>query len=284
VDPGRPSATAFRVAMRRAAHQLLDEPRVLDDPVALRIIGPTKAGALRADRAAHASRFARALRAFLVVRSRLAEDTLAEAVARGVTQYVVLGAGLDTFAYRNPFPGGRLRVFEVDHPATQAWKRELLAKTRIAVPPDVTFVPVDFAAQALGDALGAAGFRTDVPSFFSWLGVTMYLEREAVLGTLGWIATRTPAGGGIVFDYARARSTLDWFERLVFWGMARRVAAVGEPWRTTFVPHELVDAMRALGYSEVSEWRAHDLNARYLANRADRLRVGTLAGMVSARI
>jgi methyltransferase (TIGR00027 family) len=284
MQPGRPSATAFRVAMRRAAHQILDEPRVLDDPVALRIIGSARAATLRADRRTYDSKFAKRLRAFLVARSRCAEDALAEAVARGVTQYVVLGAGLDTFAYRNPFPAGALRVFEVDFPATQAWKLELLQKTGIAVPDGVTFVPVDFATQSLGDQLRGSGFRTDAPTFYSWLGVTMYLERDAVLSMLRWIAAATPRGGGIVFDYAISPSTLRWFERLVFWVMARRVAAVGEPWRATFVPAELVRAMQDMGFAQVHDLRAPDINARYFAGRSDGLEVGTLAGVISARI
>jgi len=281
MEPGRPSATAFRVAMRRAAHQVLDSPRVLEDPVALRIVGSARAESLRTDRRTYDSRFARRLRAFLVARSRCAEDALAEAVARGVGQYVILGAGLDTFAYRNPFPAGTLRVFEVDHPATQAWKLELLRKTGIAIPDGVTFVPVDFASQSLGARLSGSGFDAAAPAFYSWLGVTMYLERDAVFSTLHGIAAAP--GGGIVFDYAIAPATLNWFERWVYWGMARRVAAVGEPWRATFVPAELVRALRELGFADVQDLRAREINARYFAQRADGLGVGTLAGLISAR-
>jgi methyltransferase (TIGR00027 family) len=123
----RPSLTAYRVALSRAAHQLFDDPRVLDDPLALRIIGTQGAEELRSNRHRCAATPGRYLRAFVVARSRLAEDLLADAVQRGVRQYVVLGAGLDTFAYRNPYPVSLLEVFEVDHPATQAWKRRLLA-------------------------------------------------------------------------------------------------------------------------------------------------------------
>src|SRR4029077_18672202 len=132
----RPSRTAERVAMRRAAHQLLDHPRIHDDPLALTILGDARAAALRADRGWFEDDvMAPVLRAFLAVRSRLAEDALAQAVAAGVRKYVVLGAGLDTFPHRNPYPA--LRVFEVDHPATQAWKRQRLADAHIAVPEGV---------------------------------------------------------------------------------------------------------------------------------------------------
>src|ERR1700684_280435 len=141
MQEGKFSRTAQRVAIRRAAHQLLDQPRVLDDPLALRIIGSEAAEALRSDpKEDHA--FSRAFRAFMAARSRYAEDELARAVARGVTQYVVLGAGLDTFAYRNPHAG--LHVFEVDHPATQVWKRERVPAAGIAIPPSFTLFSIDF--------------------------------------------------------------------------------------------------------------------------------------------
>ena len=140
-----PSGTAQRVAMRRAAHQLLDDPKVFDDPVALRIIDKESASALQADpHQFEATPLSPYLRAFVAARSRYAEDELALGVQRGVSQYVILGAGLDTFAYRNPYPEGVLRVFEVDHPATQTWKRARLEEMGIALPGDVTFAPVDF--------------------------------------------------------------------------------------------------------------------------------------------
>src|ERR1700691_5320302 len=138
---GKFSRTAHRVAIRRAAHQLLDQPKVLDDPLALRIIGPEAAEALRSNPKEHHA-FSRAFRAFMAARSRYAEDELARAVANGVAQYVVFGEGLDTFAYRNPHLS--LRVFEVDHPATQAWKREQLSASEIPVTPSLTFMPIDF--------------------------------------------------------------------------------------------------------------------------------------------
>src|SRR5258706_8742763 len=148
MQPDLPSVTAHRVAMRRAAHQILDAPLVLDDPVALRIVGPKAEASIRSDLRRYESSWGRALRAFLVARSRCAEEALASAVANGVTQYVVLGAGLDTSAYRAPRDGPAPRVFEVDHPATQAWKRELLADAGIAVPETLAFVPIDLQTQS----------------------------------------------------------------------------------------------------------------------------------------
>src|ERR1700691_1610025 len=165
MEEGKFSRTARRVAIRRAAHQLLDEPRVLDDPLALRIIGFDAERALRSDPKEHHA-FSRAFRAFMAARSRYAEDELARAVERGVTQYVVLGAGLDTFAYRNPLRSAGLHVFEVDHPATQEWKRARLDDAGIAVPDDMTFAAVDFERQSLDDGLVKAGFDKQQPAFF----------------------------------------------------------------------------------------------------------------------
>jgi len=136
----------------RAAHQLFDHPRVLDDPLALAIIGSEAAEKLRSSQKEAESSIARAFRAFIAARGRYAEDQLAKAIRQGVAQYVVLGAGLDTFACRNPYPLG-LRVFEVDHPATQAWKRESLQRAGIEVPQSLVFAPVDFERQQLAAEL-----------------------------------------------------------------------------------------------------------------------------------
>lgn len=156
---GQPSATALGAAMHRAAHQLLDIPKILDDPLALRIIGTPAAAALREKLGWYEMNGS--LRAFIVLRSRYAEDELSRAMDRGNRQYVILGAGLDTFAYRNPHPASRLRVFEVDHPATQSWKRARLREEGIAVPASMAFAPVDFERQTRADGLARAGFRPE---------------------------------------------------------------------------------------------------------------------------
>jgi methyltransferase (TIGR00027 family) len=270
MKPDRPSGTAYRVAMRRAAHQVLDQPRVLDDPIALRIIGPRAAAEIESHRRRYDSRFECGLRLFLVARSRCAEDALATAVAAGVSQYVVLGAGLDTFAYRNPHPPERLRVFEVDMPATQTWKRELLARTRIEAPASLTFVPVDFETQTLPAQLGAAGFRDDRPAFFSWLGVTMYLTRDAVMTTLRFVARRPP-GSGVTFDYMTPPHRLPWLRRLGFHLVARRVAAAGEPWRTWFDPEDLARELASMGFASCEDLDGPALDRRFFGGRARRV-------------
>jgi methyltransferase (TIGR00027 family) len=210
----------------------------------------------------------------------VAEDALAQAVAAGVRQYVVLGAGLDTFAYRNPYPA--LRVLEVDHPATQAWKRQRLADAHIAVPEAVTFVAIDFAAEALPTPLRMAGLRSQEPSFFSWLGVTPYLEPTNVLATLAAIAPLAANGGGVVFDFNMPPTSLAPLQRAAFETLAARVAAAGESFRGFFEPRALVAAMRAMGFREVRDMAPDELNATFLSSRVDGLRVGGVGHILTA--
>jgi methyltransferase (TIGR00027 family) len=264
--------------VRRAAHQLLDRPLVFEDPFALQIIGPDAAAATAAKAD---GRISSSFRAFMAVRSRYAEDELAAAVARGTRQYVVLGAGLDTFAWRNPWPD--LSVFEVDYPATQHWKRQRLANVGMIQPPSLTFAPVDFESQTLSDGLRAAGFRADEPAYFSWLGVTMYLTREAFESTVSFIGA-LPHGGGVTFDYAVERSGLGVFEKLALDHLTRKVAAMGEPFQLFFPPAELAATIQRLGFSDLEDMGTDELNARYFRNRKDGLRLrGGIGRLMRAR-
>jgi methyltransferase (TIGR00027 family) len=272
------SRTALGAAMHRAAHQLLDAPPVFTDPLALRIIGAGAARSLRPGEQAGAARAA--LRAFVAVRSRFAEDGLAEAHARGTRQYVLLGAGLDTFAYRGGLPG--LTVFEVDHPATQAWKRARLAEAGIGVPRSVTYAPLDFEREPLAVGLARAGFDTARPAYFAWLGVTPYLTREAVLATLGFVAG-LGRGGEIAFDYVEPVAGGADAQRLAHEALAARVAAVGEPFRCELEPAALAADLRRLGFSTVEDLGPEDLNARYLQGRGDGLRLRGCGRLVRAR-
>jgi methyltransferase (TIGR00027 family) len=281
---GQPSATAQRVAVRRAAHQLLDEPKVFDDPLALRIIGQEGVSELQSDPAqSETTRLSLYLRAYVAARSRYAEDELALAVERGIRQYVILGAGLDTFAYRNPYPESGLRVFEVDHPATQAWKRARLKESGISVPRGLAFAPVDFEDQGLAVGLRKAGYDPGLGAFFSWLGVAPYLTIERVMATLRFIAS-APKGSSVVFDYAPSLSLLTSAQRLVSDAMVPRLAAAGEPLHTFFEPAELIRDLREMGFGHVEDVGPEELNARYFKDRADGLRVGSLAHMMNARI
>ena len=264
-----PSRTAIRVALRRAAHQMYDaRPLVLDDPIAVPILGQTYAEELRRTPVRGDRPFSVSLRAFLVARSRYAEDMLAAAVARGVTQYVLLGAGLDTFAYRSPYP--ELRVFEVDHPATQAWKRELLGKSGLPKAENLIYAPVDFESEALGERLGAAGFHAGTPSFSAWLGVVPYLTLAAFRSTVHFLESQ-PRGSGVVMDYSQPRHALPPFEQLAHDSLASRVAQAGEPFRLFFTPDEM--AAQLSGFCGMEDVGSEEINARYFRNRSDALRV-----------
>jgi methyltransferase (TIGR00027 family) len=279
-----PSATAERVAMRRAAHQLLDDPKVFDDPVALRIIGKERASALQADpHHFEATPISPYLRAFIAARSRYAEDELAAGVRRGVGQYVILGAGLDTFAYRNPFPEGVLHVFEVDHPATQAWKRARLEEIGIHLPGGLTFAPVDFETETLAEGLWSAGYDLGKGTFFSWLGVTEYLTTDAVMATFRFIAS-APVGSGVVFDYMISPSLLTPAQRSRFDALARRVASADEPWQSFFEPGLLTRDLQVMGFGYVEDKGPEEINAIYFKNRKDGLRVGSLSHLIYAQV
>jgi methyltransferase (TIGR00027 family) len=258
---GRRSATAERVAMRRAAHQLYDQPLVFEDPLALRILSDDAAAEVRDGfRHEFANFWAAGLRAFVAVRSRLAEEELARAFRSGVRQYVVLGAGLDTFAYRNPFAG--LTVFEVDFPDTQAWKRARLEHSAIPIPDSLRFAPVDFERHSLADGLDEAGFCRDQPAFFSWLGVVPYLTREAAFATLSLIAG-LPRGSGIVFDYAIPPETMGDAERAAFAELAARTARAGEPFQLFFEPPQLDSELRTLGFRTIEDLDSAAIRARW---------------------
>ncbi len=236
MQTGRPSRTAWAVAAHRAAHQILEGGRIFSDPLALRILGQDAETVAR-DAEEHPSR--RSIRIFVAARSRFTEDALGAAVERGVSQVVVLGAGLDTFAYRSKLRD-RLRIFEVDYPATQAWKLELLREADIPLPNSLTFAPIDFEHQTLAEGLAAAGFDRSQQTFFPWLGVVPYLTEEAVWSTLSFIAS-LPNGAHVVFDYSDPPESLPAKVRAIHDERAMRVASLGEPWRTHFES----DALRA---------------------------------------
>lgn len=278
----QPSRTALHVAMARAAHQLFDRPPVFDDPLALRILGPQRAHFLRALPRTTGRFGTHHLRAFLAARARVAEDALADAVAAGVRQYVVLGAGLDTFAYRSPWGAEELHVFEVDHPSTQAWKRRQLSDVGITIPAALSYVPVDFAHQSLERELLAAGLEPERGAFFAWLGVTPYLELEAVSATLDAVGRMCEPGGGVVFDYAVPPESLTLPRRVALGWVAAGVRSVGEPWRSFLDPATLVAAMSARGFSEVEDLSGAVLNERYFEDRRDRLRVGEIGRVLRA--
>jgi methyltransferase (TIGR00027 family) len=282
MEARQPSKTAQSVAIHRAQHQLYDSPPVLNDPLALWIIGPEGAMSIALGWWAAGLPGPRAMRAFVAARSRYAEDELARAVSSGTLQYVILGAGLDTFAYRNPHAASGLRVFEVDHPDTQAWKRSRLALMGVPVPCSVTFVTADFERRELAAGLEGGGFRGDEPAFFSWLGVTQYLSKEAVIATFAEIRSICPESA-IAFDYALPRDALPDAEKVTFDALSVGVDWEGEPFRSFFRPESLAKDLKAVGFRRLERPTADEINARYFRDRLDGLEVsGHLGGLMCA--
>lgn len=271
MDEGAPSETALGAAKLRAAHQILEYPHILRDPFALPILGPGGEAEIRAELAQYQTPFPRSMRASMVLRSRYADDRFYEATRRGLVQYVVLGAGLDTFAYRNPYPEAMLNVFEVDHPATQAWKLARLREMGIRVPGSLQFAPVDFERQSLAEGLAKAGFRSNRPTFFSWLGVSMYLSEAAVMETLRFIAS-LPAGSEVVFDFTVPASSLSRTRQAGRASAAAYVAKLGEPWITFFEPRELASRLQNRGFSKAVLFGPREAQERYFRGRTDGFR------------
>lgn len=201
------------------------------------------------------------MRIFIAARTRFAEDALALAIHRGVRQVVVLAAGLDTSAYRNNWPG--VRVFEVDHPDTQAWKRALLERANIAATALLTYAPIDFEKQTLVQALADHGFDPKLETFFTWLGCTPYLSKEAVWGACA-TAAALPGGAHIVFDYAQPMGSLAHEDRAQLEAAAARVAEIGEPWISFFEPEEVGAKLQSLGFTEIEDIGRSEIGARYL--------------------
>ncbi|HEY4355426.1 MAG TPA: class I SAM-dependent methyltransferase [Acidobacteriaceae bacterium] len=273
----KPSRTALRVALRRAAHQLHDHrPLVFDDPLAVRILGVEHGKELERTPDSERRPYSAGMRAWMVARARLAEDVLAAGIQqRRTTQYLVLGAGLDTFAYRNPYPG--LKVFEIDHPATQAWKREQLRGADIAIPGSMQFVAVDFERQSLREELAVAGFDFQQPTVTAWLGVVPYLTSEAFCATTEILGS-FPAGSAAVFDYSQPREVLSERERLMLDSLSERVALAGEPFQLFFTPQGLAKELAGAGLEVVEDLGAVDITARYFAGRSDGLQLRGGAG------
>jgi methyltransferase (TIGR00027 family) len=285
MEEERPTSTAAAAAMMRAAHLLLDnEPKILRDDLALGLSGFESEAALQVALEALQAEIAhrttpefahslfRNLRAALTLRSRYVEDVLENAIQSGVAQYVILGAGLDSFAYRRRDLAGILRVFEVDQPATQQWKRARLHALGVELPPNLTFVSIDFEKQALGEGLRGGGYRLEEPGVFSWLGVTQYLTEDAIFSTLRDIAALAP-GTEVIFEYLILESLLDAENQRWMAVLKADAAARGEPWRSVFDPTSLMARLRELGFAEVWDLGPEEANARYFTGRTDELRL-----------
>ncbi|MDD5713093.1 MAG: class I SAM-dependent methyltransferase [Smithellaceae bacterium] len=281
MEEEKSSSTASGVASLRALHQLFDaEPKILDDPVVLKIVDEKLVGFIRDRIADYQTPFMRGLRAHIVVRNRYAEDCLEAAVTRGVRQYVMLGAGLDTFAHRQPEWARCLNIIEVDHPATQKAKCELLTKAVLAAPANLNYRAVDLEKVSLHDSLQECTFDFGRPAFFSWLGVMVYLTEEAIDKVFSFIAS-LPRGSEIAFDFSPPESALEGGAdgRSM---IAAAAAASGEPWRTRITPESLAEKLCRLGFSAVNFLTLEEARARYFSGRKDDLPAPRLIRIGSA--
>jgi len=256
MKPNEHSRTALMIARQRAAHQVLDHGAIFNDPFALKILREDEKDELR-----NQHPLASIGRLFTAARSRIAEDAMTASIESGVRQIVIFGAGLDTFALRNPHRAQEIRIYEVDHPATQAWKRERLAEAQIALPPWLVFVPVDFEQEQLGDKLTAAGFQQNSQAFFTWLGVIPYLTMKAIGSTLDYIASIP--NSEVVFDYLDAPEAFSLELRQIEKARAEQLSKIGEPSLSRFGPAGIAAILGARGFSIIADIGFEDLRTRF---------------------
>lgn len=274
---GQPSRTAMLTAVQRAHHHAFaPEPKVLRDDMALALTGLGSPAAVQAYIDAMTQKFASIsdaetgarlmsrIDSSVCMRSRVVEEKLALARDNGIKQIVILGAGLDSMAYRRLDLTEGLQVFEVDHPATQQWKKEQLAKAEISIPENVSFTAFDFENETLPQALAAGGVNPDAPTFFTWLGVQMYLTDEAVCFTLS-VMGRYPKGSELVMDFlsptysTKSNTSLQSVENL-----RKVVATMGEPMKSKYTQPELEAILNSSGFPHVDFLSAGWLTENYL--------------------
>lgn len=273
------SRTALATAYLRAAHQLLDAPpRILDDPIALKLLGNAAPQKIHDEIERYQSAPAQALRSHVVLRSRFAEDRLQAAQQRGVTQYVILGAGFDTFALRQPGWAKSLKIFEVDHPGTQNLKRAHLARAALDVPTNLAFTQIDFEHESLLDGLSRQGVSQNEPTFFSWLGVTMYLNEAAIDAALR-SAAAFPSGSEIVLTFLQPPGSV---ANAAPAQLAERVAGAGEPFVSYFEPEAMAAKLTAAGFTRLEFLSPEEANKRYYEGRPADLPTPRRTGIVSA--
>ncbi|PON17519.1 SAM-dependent methyltransferase [Candidatus Entotheonella serta] len=290
------SFTALGAARSRAAHRLLDdEPKIFQDHLALGLCGINNEAILRADIEALISKAAIRLgselaqkmfsypRAMMAMRSRYTEEALEQTINSGMKQYVILGAGLASFAYRRLDLVDRLQVFEVDHPSTQQWKQGRLRELNLECPPNLTFIPLDFEKQTLLQGLRRGGYRPEEPAYFSWLGGTQYLSEEAVFSMLNQVAS-TAAKTVLTFTYIASKSQLDEENQRLLAITQFGARAHGEPWLSFFESSQLGLRLRDLGFTQIFDLSPEEANARYFADREDGLCVPSLEHVMQVQV
>jgi methyltransferase (TIGR00027 family) len=288
VETKQSSMTALISAFARAYHAENDAPKIFDDSVARRLMtdeeheriagymmggldffAPEKKSELSDPQEALRWVVQTQLAPTPLARARYSEDMLLNAIRTGTRQYVILGAGMDTFAYRYPELSNSVQVFEVDHPATQAFKRQRVEMASLDTPPNLHYVPLDFTAGSLADGLMEAGFDCQALTFFSWLGVTYYLTKEENLATLESIANLAPRGSSVVFDYAGDGLFASKTKRVQ--NMVAMAQGAGEPMKSCYDYRELESALETTGMIVYEHLSTSDIEGRFFRGRNDYL-------------
>lgn len=280
-----PSQTAQLAAAHRAYHLMHDRPTILEDSAAIWLLGPPLNVILRLAplRQLLWNRLlakVRPISAFVVVRSRYIEDCLERSIAEGCRQYVILGAGLDSWALRHPRSG--VRVFELDHPATQQWKEARIRARLGTLPSHLTLIPIDFEREAIADALSSRPYDRDSRAFVSWLGTIYYLTRGAIEATLASLAMACAAGSRVVFDYFQPKSTMSPADLQLFEELDRGGTRRGEPMQTLLDLAEMAGMLRSAGFRVVEDLPASEIRYRYLRDRSDGLDIPGFARLCCA--
>jgi len=258
MKPNEPSRTALLIARQRAAHQVLDHGSILYDPFAMKILHEDEKDVLQF---ANEHPLASIGRLFTTARSRIAEDALSGALEGGIRQIVILGAGLDTFALRSPHDARQISIYEVDHPATQAWKRQHLAEAQLAVPRWLIIVPVDFERDDLGDMLVGAGLQQNSAAFFTWLGVVPYLTQDAIGSTLDYIASIQ--NSEVVFDYMEPPQAFSEEMRELVTKRTEQLEKTDEGWASRFEPAGIAAILRSHGFSAIEDIPFQEIASRF---------------------
>ncbi|HET9780350.1 MAG TPA: class I SAM-dependent methyltransferase [Candidatus Dormibacteraeota bacterium] len=282
VAPRAPSRSAIVTAAVRALHREEPQPWVLDDLLAAGLAGEEGKAIIANLREKLSRDELRAFAHWVCIRARLTEDVVERELAQGASQYVILGAGLDSFAYRRRELVDRLRVFEVDHPASQEWKRNRLLELGVTPPANLVYCAVDFETESLVDRLTSCGFDWEQRAIFSWIGVTMYLTSDAIRGTLDAIGA-SARGSAIAMTYNQPMETLDDFSRDATSKLANAIGEMGERFVTFFTPSEAAELMRQEGFVDAEDFGGHEAYRTYLGDRVD-VKVAGAQRLIVARV
>jgi methyltransferase (TIGR00027 family) len=278
--PGQPSQTLLNSAIRRGQHQLLDWPLILNDPVVLTLVPEAKQPDALVEMGDPSTPLPTLLRALMAMRGRFAEDRLAQAVARGVAQYVIIGAGLDTFPWRQPKFAAGLRIFALDHPLSLAWVQMRLRESRLERPANLFHVAADLERQALAEQLKACGFDPELTTFCSVLGVLHYLDPSAADALLQFAAQLAP-GSEIVLSFVADEPMAD-EDRDIMAQCLARMNELKEPWKYWRKPAHLLGHLASLGFTDVFHLTPELAQRRYFADRNDQLRAPRWEQLIAA--